>query len=52
MLVLLTEWKEFKDYDWKDIPQKMKRPIFFDTKNFLDEKTMVSKGFKYYSIGR
>lgn len=52
ILVLLTEWEEFKDYDWKDIPQKMRRPIFFDTKNFLDEQIMRSSGFKYYSIGR
>lgn len=51
-LLLLTEWKEFKDYDWKDIPKKMKRPIFFDTKNYLDRKKMVSLGFNYYSIGR
>jgi len=52
ILILLTEWKEFKDYDWKNIPKKMKRPIFFDTKNFLDEMMMISFGFRYYSIGR
>jgi UDPglucose 6-dehydrogenase len=52
ILVLLTEWEEFKNYDWKNIPYKMRNPIFFDTKNFLDEKKMTSNGFKYYSIGR
>jgi UDPglucose 6-dehydrogenase len=52
LLLLLTEWKEFKDYDWQDIPKKMKSPIFFDTKNFLDREKMVSLGFNYYSIGR
>jgi len=52
ILVLLTEWKEFRDYEWKDIPKKMTNPIFFDTKNYLDEKKMISLGFNYYSIGR
>jgi UDPglucose 6-dehydrogenase len=50
-LVLLTEWKEFRDYDWKPIPRQMKQSVFFDTKNFLNEKEMSSYGFKYYSIG-
>lgn len=52
LLLLLTEWKEFIDYDWKDIPKQMKKSIFFDTRNFLDEGEMVSFGFRYYSIGR
>jgi UDPglucose 6-dehydrogenase len=51
-LVLLTEWNEFKAYDWEGVPKKMNQPVFFDTKNFLDEKAMFSYGFKYYSIGR
>lgn len=34
LLLLLTEWKEFRDYNWTDIPKQMNRSIFFDTKNF------------------
>ena len=52
IVVLLTEWPEFKTYKWGEIIQKMKSPIFFDTKNFLDEEAMRSFGFQYYSIGR
>ena len=52
LLLLLTEWKEFRDYDWKDIPNQMNRPMFFDAKNFLNRRKMISLGFKYYSIGR
>jgi UDPglucose 6-dehydrogenase len=52
ILVLLTEWEEFKIYDWENIPRKMRNPFFFDTKNFLDEKKMTTIGFKYCSIGR
>ncbi len=52
MLVLLTEWEEFKNYDWKKIPKNMRNPIFFDTKNILDEQMIRESGFRYHSIGR
>ena len=52
ILVLLTEWELFRNYDWRKIPKLMKNAIFFDTKNFLDETTMILFGFKYYSLGK
>ncbi len=52
LIVLLTEWKEFREFDWTAVPRIMSRPLFFDTKNFLDEHAMRSYGFTYYSIGR
>jgi UDPglucose 6-dehydrogenase len=51
-LVLLTEWGEFKQYDWNGIAESMSTPVFFDTKNYLDESYMRRAGFSYYSIGR
>lgn len=51
-LVLLTEWEEFRGYDWQGIPAKMAGCIFLDTKNFLPEKEMVAVGFQYHSMGR
>jgi UDPglucose 6-dehydrogenase len=52
MLLLLTEWPDFRAFDWTGIPSKMKRPIFFDTKNFLSEREMTDQGFHYYVVGR
>ena len=52
ILVLLTEWPEFKDFRWGNILINMKNPYFFDTKNFLNGSEMKREGFKYYSIGR
>ena len=52
ILLLLTEWSEFKEYDWSEITRIMKNNIFFDTKNFLDSNSMKNAGFKFYSIGR
>ncbi|MEI9477665.1 MAG: UDP binding domain-containing protein, partial [Deltaproteobacteria bacterium] len=52
MLLLLTEWPDFRAFDWSDTPSKMRRPIFFDTKNFLSEREMTGHGFQYYVVGR
>jgi len=51
-LILLTEWGDFKTYTWGEVAGHMKKPVFFDTKNFLDQTSMKSSGFQYYSIGR
>lgn len=51
-LILLTEWADFKTYPWGDVAGLMKKPVLFDTKNFLDQTSMKSCGFQYYSIGR
>ncbi len=52
ILILLTEWEEFKNHDWSTVINLMNRKIFFDTKNVLDELKMQNFGFNYYSIGR
>jgi UDPglucose 6-dehydrogenase len=52
ILILLTEWEDFKNYDWSSATNLMNNKIFFDTKNFLDESKMKKFGFNYYSIGR
>lgn len=51
-LVLLTEWPEFREFNWESLPQEMKNPLFYDTKNFLSQSSMKSAGFLYYSMGR
>jgi len=51
-LILLTEWDEFRTYDWQGIPEKMAGRVFLDTKNFLNEDEMVGLGFEFYSLGR
>jgi UDPglucose 6-dehydrogenase len=51
-IALLTEWDEFKSYDWKKIYDSMLKPAFiFDGRNILDAEEMRSIGFVYQSIG-
>ncbi|QRY58335.1 UDP-glucose 6-dehydrogenase [Sphingobacterium siyangense] len=49
---ILTEWDEFKSYDWARIKQQMKKPAFvFDGRKLLDRKQLDALGFDYYAIG-
>lgn len=50
-LVLVTEWSEFLNTDWKRLAQIMRKPILIDGRNFLPEQELVSAGFTYRGIG-
>lgn len=52
-IAILTEWDEFKTYDWKKIYDNMKKPAFlFDGRNILDHQKLREIGFKVYAIGK
>ncbi|MEP5545872.1 UDP binding domain-containing protein, partial [Maribacter dokdonensis] len=52
-IAILTEWDEFKNYDWKTIYEQMLKPAFvFDGRRLLDTNNMESIGFNYYKIGQ
>ncbi len=51
-IAVLTEWDEFKAYDWQKIYDAMLKPAFvFDGRNILDAEKMNAIGFQYYKIG-
>lgn len=52
MILLLTDWPEFRDQDWSITAVLMKTPVIFDARNFLDEQGVKDAGLDYYSIGR
>lgn len=51
-LLIVTEWKEFKDLDWQVIKNKLNQPLLLDGRNLLDPKKMLELGFNYHCIGR
>lgn len=52
-IAIMTEWDEFKTFDWNRIYNQMKKPAFiFDGRNLLDKQKMNKIGFEYYSIGQ
>ncbi len=51
-IAILTEWDEFKDYDWQKIYDEMLKPAFvFDGRNLLNSHKMKEIGFHYQAIG-
>ncbi len=52
-VAIMTEWDEFKTYNWEKIYTQMKKPAFiFDGRNILDKSEMEKIGFEYFSIGK
>jgi len=52
-IAVLTEWDEFKTYDWQRIYDNMLKPAFvFDGRALLDLETLSKIGFITYSIGK
>ena len=51
-IAVLTEWDEFKTYDWQRIYDNMQKPAFvFDGRNVLDRKELEAIGFVVIGIG-
>jgi len=51
-IAVLTEWEEFRAYDWQRIYDKMQKPAFvFDGRNLLDRAALEAIGFVYFAIG-
>ncbi|QAA81311.1 UDP-glucose 6-dehydrogenase [Aequorivita sp. H23M31] len=51
-VAILTEWDEFKSYNWEKIYESAVKPAFvFDGRNILDSQSMREIGFQYQSIG-
>lgn len=51
-LLVLTEWPEYRELDWKQIHAGMELPLIIDGRNLLNPASMRSAGFEYISIGR
>ena len=52
VLVLVTEWKEFRSPDWQFLAQTLARRAVFDGRNIYDPQTVASAGLAYEGIGR
>ena len=49
---IMTEWDEFKTYNWKKIYDSMQKPAFlFDGRGIVDRAECEAIGFRVYRIG-
>ena len=51
-LILVTEWKQFRNPDFNYIKEKLSEPVIFDGRNQYDPELMASFGITYSGIGR
>ncbi|MDT0675824.1 UDP-glucose 6-dehydrogenase [Autumnicola musiva] len=52
-IAVLTEWEEFKHYDWEKIYDNMLKPAFvFDGRNLLNMEELIKIGFVPKSVGK
>jgi UDPglucose 6-dehydrogenase len=51
-LVLVTEWNEFREPDFRRIKKLMRTPAIFDGRNVYDPASLKEMGFHYEGIGR
>jgi UDPglucose 6-dehydrogenase len=51
-LVVITEWKEFRNPDFDAIKATLKQPLVFDGRNLYDPALMREFGIDYRGIGR
>ena len=52
VVVLATDWNEFKNLDLGRVKRSMKLPIFIDGRNLYDPSLMYELGFIYRGLGR
>jgi UDPglucose 6-dehydrogenase len=51
-LVVVTEWNEFREPDFRRIKKLMRNHAIFDGRNIYDPETVKELGFYYEGIGR
>ena len=51
-LVLVTEWNEFRNPDFRIVKERLRQPVIFDGRNIYNREELRSAGFEYFAIGR
>jgi UDPglucose 6-dehydrogenase len=52
VLVICTEWKEFRSPNFELIASSLKEPVIFDGRNLYEPDMLDRHGLVYYAIGR
>lgn len=52
ILIVMTEWNEFRQLDLSRIKSFMKKPILLDGRNIYDKSKVRELGFKYAGVGQ
>ena len=52
VLVIVTEWNQFRNLELERIRKLLKEPNFFDFRNIYEPQKLKESGFKYFCVGR
>src|SRR5262249_25005229 len=52
VMVLVTEWNEFRAFDWDRVAAMMSGRVVVDLRNVYNPEQVAAAGFAYHSIGR
>jgi UDPglucose 6-dehydrogenase len=52
VLVIVTEWNEFRALELGRVKKLLKRPRLVDLRNIYDPESVRKNGFEYWGIGR
>jgi UDPglucose 6-dehydrogenase len=52
VLVVMTEWNEFRELDFAGIRSAMAKPVLVDCRNVYEPRKVRDAGFAYFSVGR
>ena len=52
LVIICTEWNEFRDLNLSKIKELMRTPNLYDTRNIYDPTAVRKLGFTYISTGR
>ncbi len=50
-LIIVTEWPQFRDADWRKVKEKMRQPVIIDGRNLLNREELEAMGFVYRGVG-
>jgi UDPglucose 6-dehydrogenase len=50
-ILVLTEWPEFCEMDWKQVRECVALPVVVDGRNCLDAAALKAQGFEYHRMG-
>jgi UDPglucose 6-dehydrogenase len=51
-VVLVTEWSEFRELDWREVAEAMTGRLVVDGRNALEPAAVIDAGLDYEGIGR
>ena len=52
VLLILTEWNEFRVLDLDRVRRELKTPLIVDLRNIYRPEEIAEAGFTYHSVGR